>query len=643
MHRKLFFIILFFSYAIIHAQWKPSYVELEKASAGKKMSFRPSSQTGNYDWIYQRLDLFVHPGIDTIHGNTSVYFKFYNNSDHLTLDLSNRLQVESVQYHGQPVSFNQTSTDELNIRFPSAIPAGNLDSVQIVYAGHPQNHTGFGSFLLDSHNGVPVIWTLSEPYGAKDWWPCKQDLIDKLDSIDVILHYPREINGEIMQGVSNGIIVLDTAGGGIRTTHWRHRYPIPAYLVAIAVTNYRKYSHTAGIFTSFPVDNYVYPEDYSYASNKTPVIEDLIAFYESLYGEYTFSHEKYGHAQFGWGGGMEHSTITFIVDFTRGLMAHELAHQWWGDDVTCGSWSDIWINEGFATYSEALTQEYFDGERAFYYWKRYADNLISREPHGSVYVYGNDTLDVGRVFEWRLSYLKGAMVLHMLRKQLGDNTFFLFLRRFRALFSHAYATTEDFKNTLENETGRDWDEFFDDWIYGKGFPSFNVQWQYISGTTYHVQIDQYVSDSSVDFFETPLKLRFKSGANNRIFDTIVELTPGNRDFYIRLDTLYDQLEVDPEYDIIRGQINTTFTGSFDWGNDTVRIFPNPAVSHFTVLVKNPGNIREMFLFDAGGKIIRRNIQPNCSVPTDNLSSGVYFLELVNSKGLRQSYKILVKQ
>ncbi len=609
----------------------PEHVRREKAFAEKLIRHRLAAQSGNFDWQYQRLELHVNPAIDSIYGETTVYFSFFQTDNRLVLDLTRNLDVLSVEYHQQPVGFTHTNSDELIIHLPSNIPASQTDSIQITYAGQPAN-SGFDSFVIDQHNGVPVLWTLSEPYGSKDWWPCKNGINDKLDSLDVILYYPENINGHDMTGVSNGILVNEYVQNGIKTSHWKHRHPIPAYLVAIAVTNYQKYSHQAGIYNTFPIDNYVYPEDYTYAVANTPVTVDMMNFFEEKYGEYTYSDEKYGHAQFNWGGGMEHSTISFMGGFSRGLIAHELAHQWFGNDVTCGSWSDIWLNEGFATYSEALIQELMDGEQTFKLWRQYARNLIIQEPHGSVYVYGNDTLNIGRVFSWRLSYLKGAMVLHMLRFRLGDTMFFDVLRNYRNDFKYDFARTDDFKAVVEQLAGEDYSEFFNDWVYGKGYPEFSVEWSFVSGNTYQVKISQTTSDPSVNFFETPLKLRFRSNSHNQVFDTVVNFTQNNQIFYIDTNGNYDILEVDPDFDIIRGNIQTSFLGIMDWNDRETILFPNPATDVIRILVKSSENIEDIYIFDETGKIILKNIKPNHLANVRSLSKGIYFVGIKNKSG-----------
>jgi aminopeptidase N len=219
------------------------------------------------------------------------------------------------------------------------------------------------------------------------------------------------------------VLVSETQNGNLRTCHWKSHYPIAAYLVAIAVTNYSYYSNYVplGSGDSLQVLNYVYPEDLTYAQSNTPGIISIIQLYDSLTITYPFFKEKYGHCQFGWGGGMEHQTMTYLVSFDYSLMAHECAHQWFGDMVTCGSWEDIWLNEGFATYWQGMTVEHYDPSN-WMGWKQSQRDYIISQPDGSVLC--TDTTDVGRIFDGRLTYSKGAYLLHMLRWTVGDAAFF---------------------------------------------------------------------------------------------------------------------------------------------------------------------------------------------------------------------------
>jgi len=625
-----------------HAQSDPvpSYVKYERQRALRLQQFKASAFTADYDWVFQRLMLDVDPSSDSLKGETVVYFTFHSPSASLSLDFAADMPVLSVEYHGMPVSYTRNADDELRIVFPDTVPQGVLDSVYVRYAGIPRS-TGFGGYSISYHNGMPSVWTLSEPYAAKEWWPCKQDLTDKADSIEVVLRYPARLGGRVLRGVSNGLRVEEHEENGTKISRWRHRYPIPAYLVAIAVSDYAFYRDSAGIYTSFPIDNYVYPEDSSYAALITPVTRDVMNLFENYFGEYPFSREKYGHAQFGWGGGMEHTTITFLGDFTRGLIAHELAHQWFGDDVTCGSWSDIWLNEGFATYAEALTREAFDGTSAFRNWRRNALASIRTEPHESVYVYGNDTLNIYRLFSWPLSYLKGAMVLHMLRFRTGDSLFFEILRRYRESFHYSYARTSDLEAVIDTLTGEDYGEFFRDWVYGKGFPSFRIHWGQTASGEYEVRVEEIPSDPSVSFFETPLKLRF-SQSDGQIFDTIVFVSGQGQVFHVSAEENFTRLEADPDFDLIRGEVEILKAPELSVSPAEVAIFPNPADDILFWEPKHPTEILYQSIRDATGREVVRLPAEARQLDVRRWPAGMYVLILHWRSKPPVAVKFLVK-
>ncbi|MBK8564306.1 MAG: hypothetical protein IPN76_13455 [Saprospiraceae bacterium] len=174
----------------------------------------------------------------------------------INFDLSTQLAVNDVSYHGQSLSSSASGAYLLTIPLPTALAAGTIDSLTITYAGAPPS-TGFGSFIQGDHGGVPVLWTLSEPYGAQDWWPCKNGLEDKIDSVDIIITTPADY-----RAASNGLLVAESTNGSDKVFHWKHRYPIAPYLVAIAVTNFSVYTNNVPLSngTDMPMLNYVFPK-----------------------------------------------------------------------------------------------------------------------------------------------------------------------------------------------------------------------------------------------------------------------------------------------------------------------------------------------------------------------------------------------
>ncbi len=600
-------------------------IEMEQGHNSKIIAFRTNELTQNYDLKYHRLEWEVDPAVNYITGQvTSYWVPTSNNFDQINFDFADNMIINEIMYHGQVVNYAQ-SNDNLQITLPQTIEVGTLDSITISYEGAP-NSIGFGSFEQAYHNGVPVLWTLSEPYGAKVWWPCKQDLTDKIDSIDVIVTTPSDFRVG-----SNGKLMAETAVDTLKTYHWKHRYPIPAYLISIAVTNYSVYSDYVELDNgdSIEVLNYVYPESLASAQINTDETVKYMELFNDLFGIYPFADEKYGHAQFSWGGGMEHQTMSSMGSFSHGLQAHELAHQWFGDMVTCGSWEDIWLNEGFATYLTGLTSEFLSNESSWNSWKSSKVANITSNPGGSVWV--DDTTSVSRIFNGRLTYNKASYLLHMLRWQLGEEDFFQGVRNYLQdpAIAFGYARTNDLKTHLEAQSGQDLTEFFEDWFYGQGYPSYQLVWS-PSPEGIQMQISQTTSHNSVDFFEMPLPIQF-IGENQ---DTILRLDhhTNGQEYLLDLPFSVSEVRFDPDLWLIskdnqveEGVTNATreaFLSQF------VNISPNPGKNWLHIeLAGEALHFNKIEVRNASGQLMQSILPDRAILKIDatNWPKGGYFI------------------
>ncbi len=602
--------------------------DAERRNHTNLINFRSSPFTDNYDLKYHRLEWTIDPAVLYISGAVTSYFEAKTvGFQEVNFDLVKELTVSEVLHQGQPLSFIHHDDDRLQIFLPVALSAGQLDSVTVIYAGAPPQ-TGFGSFNKATHAGTPILWTLSEPYGARDWWPCKQDLTDKIDSIDVLVRTP-----EAYRVASNGLLMSETPVGTDKIYHWKHRYPIPTYLIAIAVTNYAVYSDYVPVPNGNPIEvlNYVYPEFLTNAQSQTTATVQVMQLYNELFGLYPFANEKYGHAQFGWGGGMEHQTMSFMGGFSFSLQAHELAHQWFGDKVTCGSWEDIWLNEGFATYLTGLTYENGLGTQNWYNWLQSTFTQITNAPDGSVWV--NDTSSVNRIFSSRLTYSKGAMLLHMLRWKLGDEDFFQGVRDYlnHPDQAYEYALTQDLKGHLEAQSGQDLTEFLDDWFYGQGHPSYQIQWGQGSGGTLQVTIGQTTSHPSVDFYEMPVPIRFfgQNGDTTLVFDHVAS----GQQFSVALPFEVETAVFDPELWILSNNNTVTevvvSTEEADLLRQSLRIFPNPVQEDLNISFDWNRLPDAVVLYDAQGKRIQTVSPQNnpVSIGMKDQPAGLYVVEI----------------
>lgn len=642
MVRKISFMFLMLVSMISNAQQGRVAEQLDKIVRMEQKGHRQisrnlvSSVPDNYDLKYCRFQWYVDPTLNYIQGGvTSFFVRTTSSFSEMNFDLSSALFVDSIIYHGTTLSFNHyPSGDSLVITMSSVLPVGTLDSISVYYEGAPPS-SGFGSFVQTTHGaGVPVIWTLSEPFGASDWWPCKQSLNDKIDSIDVIVTTP-----QANRVASNGVLISEIQSGTDKIYHWQSHYPIAAYLVAIAVSDYFVYSDYLPLSATDTLEilNYVYPEDSATAKAQTPDILSVIALYDSLIILYPFSNEKYGHCEFGWGGGMEHQTMSFVVYFGHELIAHECAHQWFGDRITCGSWEDIWLNEGFATYMEALTEEFLYPAN-WIPWKTNAINNITSVPYGSVLC--SDTNSVGRIFDGRLSYNKGAYLLHMLRWKLGDALFFQSLRNYQndTLLAFNYAKTADLKRHLETTGGQNLTNFFNEWYYHEGYPSYQVEWAQV-GNDVFVKIGQTQSDLSVSFFDMPVPVHFHSAGHDTTL--IFNHTFSGELFSGTLNFTADTAIFDPELWILSAHNTVAYNPllSIEEFNPSsvIHVYPNPAMNELTIECdKNAAPLFEVDVTDVlGNSVIHQTINrlSKVTINLDAISSGIYFIKARTENGI----------
>jgi len=581
----------------------------------------------NYDIKYHYLQFEVDPAIRYIKGKVKTFFVPESNSfTQIGFDLSSALTVDSVLYHNQKLTYSHL-THKLVIELPAVLKQDVLDSISVFYQGVPPSN-GFGSFETNYHKSVPIMWTLSEPYGAMEWWPCKQSLNDKADSIDVVIIHPKEF-----KAASNGILVSEIPEGERIITHWKHRHSIAAYLICFAVTNYATYSDYVPMDNgdSLQVLNYVYPEGLSYTKSKTAATIPIMQFYNRMFIPYPFKNEKYGHAQFGWGGGMEHQTMTFMGFFGFDLIAHELAHQWFGDYITCSGWQHIWLNEGFATYCVSLCHEFGISGSNWTDYKRNEIGQITSRPDGALFV--KDTTSVDRIFDGRLSYSKGGMVLNMLRGEVGDSAFFRAVRAYLKdpALINGFATTEDLQRHMEAESGKNLKYFFDNWIYGEGYPSYTIQWDQRNSGSGFIQISQAQSDNSVDYFKLNLPIRFIGEGKDTtiIFPNSID----NEVFNWYFDFKVENVIFDPNSNLISKFNSVTRIENNDYLHE-ILIKPNPFTDHIAVELLKSQQFDSVFILDINGKKVKTfgktEFGKEFRFNLRNLKSGVYFIEMKNS-------------
>ena len=471
--------------------------------AGRALLGARAPVAADYSWDVLHATLHFAPnfGAQTLSG--TVQFDSEAVSDGLaqvTLDFSDLMVVDAVRQDGAPVAWTHAA-DQIAVTLAGPLAAGTPFSLELDFHGSPGS-SGFGSFTWTDHAGTPLLATLSEPEGARDWWPCK-DVPDEKFTADLYYRVPSQYSAPgpgLLQSVTDN-------GDGTSTWHWQENYLINSYLIALTVTNYAHYTdwYVSAGGDSLPIENYVYPENYSNSVEDLSITPTAIALMDSLFGAYPFMDEKYGHMTFHWAGAMEHQTCTSMGNIVLGgghfydrIVVHELTHQWFGDAVTLRDWQNVWLNEGFASYGEALWFEYTDGQAGLTDWM----TLTQSDPNFDGPVYNNPNLFGGTV------YRKGAWVLHMLRYRLGDAVFFPALRHYFGLHLYDNASTADLQADLEGFTGEDLDGFFQQWVYGENRPVYRWGWQITGGPgAWGVNVAVRQVQTNAGLFAMPLPFR----------------------------------------------------------------------------------------------------------------------------------------
>lgn len=434
-----------------------------------------------YDALHYAIRVRIDPSGGAIEGTVGMEVEAIDDLTQLEVHLGPTLTPQTVTCAGVSCTFERIETDRLRIVLPAEVRTGETTLVQVAYSGTP-GPAYFSGFQFYSRHGeegasFPMVSTLSQPDRARTWWPCKDRMSDKA-RVRITVDAP----GGFVVAANGARLQEEVAGDRVLTT-WETQYPTATYLVAFAATDYATWteSYLAEDGGVMPLAFYAYPEDSAAARIDFHTTHEALDRFEALFGPYPFRNpaigvEKLGVAEFAWStGAMEHQTlVSYGERFVTGtnsndpILVHEIAHQWFGDAVTPNSMDDIWLNEGFATYCEALFAEGRGGAAGYRRWMARIRNPVDFEYRGTVV----------QPEEWfgSTTYRKGAWVLHMLRGILGDERFFAALRAYYERHLYGGVTTAEFIRAIEEESGEDLRWFFVPWLYGTGRPVLAFDW-----------------------------------------------------------------------------------------------------------------------------------------------------------------------
>jgi aminopeptidase N len=464
------------------------------------------------------------------------------------------LNVHSVTA-SEPIQAWQVTEENIIVTFAQPIPAGKQASLTVSYSAEPTEGLYFRTPEMGYRTGDTHLFSQGEAIEARHWYPCLDSPNQRFTS-EIICRVPAG-----MTVISNGKLLSETKdqASGLVAVHWSQEQPHANYLISLVAGYFKKLQDNCH---GIPLAFYTPPSEISEAASSFRDTKDMIAFFEKEIGV-AYPWAKYDQVCVNdfVAGGMENTSATTLTDYTlftdatenirtsEGLVSHELAHQWFGDLVTCKDWSHLWLNEGFATYYESLYNAHKNGR----------DNMLFELYHRAIEITGmpNDTnaivrrtyQDPGEMFSY-LVYPKAGWVLHMLRSQLGEEIFRQCVKTFLERYRFANAATEDFRGVVEELSGRSFDQFFDQWLYHGGFPELEVSYSWDeSSRLAKLSVRQLQEGrANVLLFNFPLAIRFKGRFG--VLDRQLQVSRKQEDFYFPLESAAELVRLDPQYTLL---------------------------------------------------------------------------------------------
>lgn len=631
----------------------PNFCKLGNIQAYDRASAKATANIPEedfYDVQYVHLDLSMNNTSVTIQGVAITKAQVVATSMPVyVFELTDELKIDSVFINNIKSPFSREG-DVVTVTLLSSFILGDTFSAKVYYGGTPQAGTVF--FFQHALNQIvaedwssPVTYTLSEPYTSKGWWPCKQVLVDKINTADIWITVP----DSLMAG-SNGLLKNVTKlPNNKKRFEWHTEYPMAYYLLSVAVANYQDYSFNTTLpdGTVLPVQNYVYNRQGFLEEYKTSIdsTAQMLYYFSELFGKYPFHKEKYGHCMTPVFGGMEHQTMTTIGNFRSTLVAHELAHQWFGDNVTCASWQDIWLNEGFASYAEYLhAEKYWPEGRAKAYMQALHNRVIEDSTIGaaSIYITGKDTVDPYRIFHTRLSYDKASAIIHSLRFVINnDDLFFNVLKQYQVVYKDGTATSAQFITLAEQVTGMDLSDFFDQWLYGAGHPNYSLRWNQLGNKLFLLLQQKTTVPEKTSLFKTPLELKVSTISGDTTIRIYNDSNAQLLEFVI--GSTVAGVHIDPN----NWLLNTVDMSVRDFSlgvnaltSNEIIVYPNPATNAW--FIAGVQEQSKLYLTDISGRLLWSTELTNnygAKVPAQNLMRGIYLLNILNADGRKSSVKL----
>jgi aminopeptidase N len=530
------------------------------AAGAESADFLKYAPSREIDLLHLALDVTPDFKARTVSGHATLRFKpIAKPFAELKLDGVD-LTVSGVDSSEKLLGW-QATANQVIVTFADAIPADKEAKITLHYSAAPQK----GLYFRTPEMGYPAtdshLWTQGEPLEARHWFPSFDAPNEKFTS-EVTCRVP---DGMVV--ISNGRKMSEEkdAASGLVAVRWLQDKPHANYLIALCAGYFKKVEDT---YRDIPMAFWTPASQVAQAASSFRDTKDIMGFFEKEIGV-PYPWAKYDQVcveDFGWGG-MENTTITVLNDRTlfteatenlresTGLVAHELAHQWFGDFVTCKDWSHLWLNEGFATYYDALYDGHKHGHDMFLYSMVQNAKGILSQVNDTNPIVRRDFNNPEEQFGFH-AYPKGSWILHMLRSQLGDDLYRRCVKTYLERHQFGNVVTEDLNKVIEELSGRSFDQFFNQYVYHAHHPELAIDYSWDERTKLAKLSIQQVQKLSEDvlLFKVPLPVRFKTKSDT--VDRTLEVNAKTEDFYVPLNEAPENVRIDPNLTLLA---KVTFT------------------------------------------------------------------------------------
>jgi len=502
------------------------------------------------DVLHYSIQLSLGDGADEISGETAIRVRFIQaNVREVTFDLAaltdgRGMSVSSIAMSGRPLPFTHRPDNKLVITLPAAPEVQSRVEFVVRYQGSPRIFKpAKGLSIAQNRHGDRTFYALNWPDGAREWFPCIDHPYEKATS-EMRVTAPSRY-----QVVSNGLLQEETdLGNGTRVTHWKQSVPISTWLITLGVAQFAVKHY--GPATGIPLETWVAWQDRHQAAVTFELpARRAIAFFSEFVGPYPYERLANIIAA-GLSGGTEHASAIFYGERTiadrpaTNLVAHEIAHQWFGDSVTESDWDDVWLSEGFATYFTLLYTEHYAGRDAFVEGLNRSRRTVleaEKKMPGQPVIH-NNLSDMRRVLN-QLVYQKGGWVLHMLRELTGRDAFQQGIREYYKHYRDANASTDQFRRVMEEASGQELRWFFDQWLKRAGSPVLEVKWRWDAGA--RQVTGEIVQSQPGDPYRLQVELSSEKGQVQKI-----DLTAKTQRFSYASESDPGELKLDPNTNLL---------------------------------------------------------------------------------------------